>query len=499
MNETAKNDIVYCYRTYKSRETLRLQFVATAKMFPRRRLLKYESHSKVMQKRDLSHVKYKNTRVASVLSVLNSNRDDKIANARLLNVQKRRTKFYLERLLLRKNNAAGNIKPSPSLFTKLQEMYSVHDAPAKKVPRLKAIEHRFPEQKKQQSFSLIEKPIVDTSWNIDLSDLPDFSNDTRTVTEQMRFMNGLRKTEEGLNDHIHKLKSKLNTLTKDVEAKKSATIKEYSRFPRVNSKFAFSPAKLRAGSFARKKSCKKLNVSIKKALNISTAKPSYLYNGPVEKFVRLIVKSNPLLSILSWTLECPYSLLRKENVLTYLRYCISERARPVALHSNPAMATLDIDCGELSENQGRAVARMLKHFPDTVTGMTIKVPELADNSLKELLVGVESSKTISALAIEGAQVEFKSLAKLKEMLKLGQVVQLALENVSFNNFHSLIEDTAILLKLEKFTLSKFKCSDVSIDHFVKLMKASRNIYLSLIHICRCRRYAVCRSRWSPYH
>eukprot|EP00826_Nyctotherus_ovalis_P020298 TRINITY_DN1635_c0_g5_i1.p1 TRINITY_DN1635_c0_g5~~TRINITY_DN1635_c0_g5_i1.p1 ORF type:complete len:575 (+),score=109.59 TRINITY_DN1635_c0_g5_i1:316-2040(+) len=27
----------------------------------------------------------------------------------------------------------------------------------------------------------------------------------------------------------------------------------------------------------------------------------------------------------------------------------------------------------------------------------------------------------------------------------------------------------------------------------------KDIYLSLIHICRCRRYAVCRSRWSPYH
>eukprot|EP00826_Nyctotherus_ovalis_P059849 TRINITY_DN8360_c0_g1_i2.p1 TRINITY_DN8360_c0_g1~~TRINITY_DN8360_c0_g1_i2.p1 ORF type:complete len:577 (-),score=159.04 TRINITY_DN8360_c0_g1_i2:49-1779(-) len=27
----------------------------------------------------------------------------------------------------------------------------------------------------------------------------------------------------------------------------------------------------------------------------------------------------------------------------------------------------------------------------------------------------------------------------------------------------------------------------------------RHILLSLIHICRCRRYAVCRSRWSPYH
>eukprot|EP00826_Nyctotherus_ovalis_P020863 TRINITY_DN16626_c0_g2_i1.p1 TRINITY_DN16626_c0_g2~~TRINITY_DN16626_c0_g2_i1.p1 ORF type:complete len:129 (-),score=21.16 TRINITY_DN16626_c0_g2_i1:9-395(-) len=28
---------------------------------------------------------------------------------------------------------------------------------------------------------------------------------------------------------------------------------------------------------------------------------------------------------------------------------------------------------------------------------------------------------------------------------------------------------------------------------------AENLKLSLIHICRCRRYAVCRSRWSPYH
>eukprot|EP00826_Nyctotherus_ovalis_P036752 TRINITY_DN3285_c0_g1_i21.p1 TRINITY_DN3285_c0_g1~~TRINITY_DN3285_c0_g1_i21.p1 ORF type:complete len:604 (-),score=154.23 TRINITY_DN3285_c0_g1_i21:21-1634(-) len=39
-------------------------------------------------------------------------------------------------------------------------------------------------------------------------------------------------------------------------------------------------------------------------------------------------------------------------------------------------------------------------------------------------------------------------------------------------------------------------------HRVKLMLAQQEhafptIFLSLIHICRCRRYAVCRSRWSP--
>ena len=28
---------------------------------------------------------------------------------------------------------------------------------------------------------------------------------------------------------------------------------------------------------------------------------------------------------------------------------------------------------------------------------------------------------------------------------------------------------------------------------------AHKIYLSLIHICRCRRLLTCRSRWSPYH
>eukprot|EP00826_Nyctotherus_ovalis_P038876 TRINITY_DN3678_c0_g1_i5.p1 TRINITY_DN3678_c0_g1~~TRINITY_DN3678_c0_g1_i5.p1 ORF type:complete len:247 (+),score=70.71 TRINITY_DN3678_c0_g1_i5:106-741(+) len=31
------------------------------------------------------------------------------------------------------------------------------------------------------------------------------------------------------------------------------------------------------------------------------------------------------------------------------------------------------------------------------------------------------------------------------------------------------------------------------------MNSKKPKSLSLIHICRCRRYAVCRSRWSPYH
>ena len=33
----------------------------------------------------------------------------------------------------------------------------------------------------------------------------------------------------------------------------------------------------------------------------------------------------------------------------------------------------------------------------------------------------------------------------------------------------------------------------------RITKKELSMNLSLIHIWRCRRYAVCRSRWSPYH
>eukprot|EP00826_Nyctotherus_ovalis_P063570 TRINITY_DN9325_c0_g2_i6.p1 TRINITY_DN9325_c0_g2~~TRINITY_DN9325_c0_g2_i6.p1 ORF type:complete len:140 (-),score=26.21 TRINITY_DN9325_c0_g2_i6:22-441(-) len=38
-----------------------------------------------------------------------------------------------------------------------------------------------------------------------------------------------------------------------------------------------------------------------------------------------------------------------------------------------------------------------------------------------------------------------------------------------------------------------------ISHISPFFRGFGVLGLSLIHICRCRRYAVCRSRWSPYH
>eukprot|EP00826_Nyctotherus_ovalis_P003326 TRINITY_DN10675_c0_g4_i1.p1 TRINITY_DN10675_c0_g4~~TRINITY_DN10675_c0_g4_i1.p1 ORF type:complete len:200 (-),score=56.10 TRINITY_DN10675_c0_g4_i1:14-613(-) len=44
----------------------------------------------------------------------------------------------------------------------------------------------------------------------------------------------------------------------------------------------------------------------------------------------------------------------------------------------------------------------------------------------------------------------------------------------------------------KFHLTEKKSSNIA-------SKVRAGAKLSLIHICRCRRYAVCRSRWSPDH
>eukprot|EP00826_Nyctotherus_ovalis_P011457 TRINITY_DN12985_c0_g1_i5.p2 TRINITY_DN12985_c0_g1~~TRINITY_DN12985_c0_g1_i5.p2 ORF type:complete len:200 (-),score=46.13 TRINITY_DN12985_c0_g1_i5:21-620(-) len=44
--------------------------------------------------------------------------------------------------------------------------------------------------------------------------------------------------------------------------------------------------------------------------------------------------------------------------------------------------------------------------------------------------------------------------------------------------------------------SEFELVDNEID---EKLSNEYVVLLSLIHICRCRRYAVCRSRWSPYH
>eukprot|EP00826_Nyctotherus_ovalis_P011461 TRINITY_DN12986_c0_g1_i1.p1 TRINITY_DN12986_c0_g1~~TRINITY_DN12986_c0_g1_i1.p1 ORF type:complete len:128 (-),score=17.93 TRINITY_DN12986_c0_g1_i1:9-392(-) len=57
---------------------------------------------------------------------------------------------------------------------------------------------------------------------------------------------------------------------------------------------------------------------------------------------------------------------------------------------------------------------------------------------------------------------------------------------------------------ERAKTSATKWEDKNFVHYTQpaplpFLPHNNDKELSLIHICRCRRYAVCRSRWSPYH
>eukprot|EP00826_Nyctotherus_ovalis_P007493 TRINITY_DN11884_c0_g1_i2.p2 TRINITY_DN11884_c0_g1~~TRINITY_DN11884_c0_g1_i2.p2 ORF type:complete len:223 (-),score=105.87 TRINITY_DN11884_c0_g1_i2:20-688(-) len=57
----------------------------------------------------------------------------------------------------------------------------------------------------------------------------------------------------------------------------------------------------------------------------------------------------------------------------------------------------------------------------------------------------------------------------------------------------------VLSKEEKAHLPEIEEERRKQKKLQEMIRKRREEELSLIHICRCRRYAVCRSRWSPYH
>ena len=67
----------------------------------------------------------------------------------------------------------------------------------------------------------------------------------------------------------------------------------------------------------------------------------------------------------------------------------------------------------------------------------------------------------------------------------------------FGIFGILGQILRLLVKITWFLSFSGKNDAESLCHFVKIPFLDPK--LSLIHIWRCRRYSLCRSRWSPYH
>eukprot|EP00826_Nyctotherus_ovalis_P011988 TRINITY_DN13124_c0_g1_i1.p1 TRINITY_DN13124_c0_g1~~TRINITY_DN13124_c0_g1_i1.p1 ORF type:complete len:138 (-),score=38.21 TRINITY_DN13124_c0_g1_i1:16-429(-) len=65
----------------------------------------------------------------------------------------------------------------------------------------------------------------------------------------------------------------------------------------------------------------------------------------------------------------------------------------------------------------------------------------------------------------------------------------------YDSFESVIDAFQVINYLSNFAWTTY----IVVFYLGILLVVLIILDLSLIHICRCRRYAVCRSRWSPYH
>ena len=62
-----------------------------------------------------------------------------------------------------------------------------------------------------------------------------------------------------------------------------------------------------------------------------------------------------------------------------------------------------------------------------------------------------------------------------------------------------LSNYALIPKIFKNHLGEKVTLGIGVDLAVSPDSRGKGLFLSLIHICRCRRIERCRSRWSPYH
>eukprot|EP00826_Nyctotherus_ovalis_P017190 TRINITY_DN15040_c0_g1_i6.p1 TRINITY_DN15040_c0_g1~~TRINITY_DN15040_c0_g1_i6.p1 ORF type:complete len:121 (+),score=32.35 TRINITY_DN15040_c0_g1_i6:510-872(+) len=93
--------------------------------------------------------------------------------------------------------------------------------------------------------------------------------------------------------------------------------------------------------------------------------------------------------------------------------------------------------------------------------------------------------------------EFKSLLNAPELARRQRKGKASIAKCAVTKASPLKSQKKFVSSLKERLENLMEYKETNI--LSKKMKLEMTLRLSLIHICRCRRYAVCRSRWSPYH
>eukprot|EP00826_Nyctotherus_ovalis_P023251 TRINITY_DN17883_c0_g1_i1.p1 TRINITY_DN17883_c0_g1~~TRINITY_DN17883_c0_g1_i1.p1 ORF type:complete len:250 (-),score=65.83 TRINITY_DN17883_c0_g1_i1:15-764(-) len=109
------------------------------------------------------------------------------------------------------------------------------------------------------------------------------------------------------------------------------------------------------------------------------------------------------------------------------------------------------------------------------------------------------------LNLEASSKTYLNVQKfIWEKVKIACEKNVKVKDVVFRQFTQLatqleINKQSIMAKINS-VLGDLIAGNIHSRNEANNLDNKKNVYkLSLIHICRCRRYAVCRSRWSPYH
>eukprot|EP00826_Nyctotherus_ovalis_P066470 TRINITY_DN9823_c0_g1_i1.p1 TRINITY_DN9823_c0_g1~~TRINITY_DN9823_c0_g1_i1.p1 ORF type:complete len:417 (-),score=101.65 TRINITY_DN9823_c0_g1_i1:14-1264(-) len=142
------------------------------------------------------------------------------------------------------------------------------------------------------------------------------------------------------------------------------------------------------------------------------------------------------------------------------------------------------------ENEKEIVAtvnKLLWEFTNPETGYTRTVVEEAKRTLPK---GKINPHEILSWALEDIS-EAEGKEKYRNVTRSLECIHKICDNLKRTSNCETIEEKTVMKKIFSQRTMEIVLANFEIYY--------SNFKLSLIHICRCRRYAVCRSRWSPYH
>ena len=130
------------------------------------------------------------------------------------------------------------------------------------------------------------------------------------------------------------------------------------------------------------------------------------------------------------------------------------------------------------------------------TAPTLIRLERVQNLAIRLVLGAIKFTPIPALQFEStiSPLSFRRIKRPRQYLSIQPTLPC-------RNLGSLISELSLGIPLCRSALSEVSPQSITRESDTQpfFVRVQSTFYLSLIHIWRCRRSTLCRSRWSPYH